>query len=168
MATLNDLIREEAAKNVGIYNFKKQPFRDMCRKHNNICKQLVKLADENNIPMGVLVYIAIGTNAHRPMVFMKCYNHIDVKKAETIIHMANIVGKILGEKYRTNDKVIHALSRYYEVHKNKPMYNLLKERLYLIDKIKLGKMKTAKEFSKMLFSDMAEYSKGGYINVIKN
>ena len=30
-----------------------------------------------------------------------------------VIHMANIVGKILGEKYRTNDKVIHALSRYY-------------------------------------------------------
>ena len=167
MATLNDLIRQEAAKNVGVYNLKKQPFRDMYRKHNEICKQLVKLADENNFPMGVLVYIAIGTNAHRPIVFMKCYNHIDVKKAEMVIHMANIVGKILGGKYRTNDKVIHALSRYYEVHKGKSMYNLLKDRLYIIDKVKLDKMKTAKEFSKLLFNDIADYSKGGYINVIK-
>ena len=53
------------------------------------------------------------------------------------------------------------------VHKGKSMYNLLKDRLYIIDKVKLDKMKTAKEFSKLLFNDIADYSKGGYINVIK-
>lgn len=167
MATLNDLIRQEASKNVGIYNLKKEPQRTLCKIHHDICKALVKYADENNFPMGVLVYIAVGTNAHRPMVFERGYKRIDMAKTDTIIHMADIVAKRLGEKYRTNDKVIHALSRFYEVHKGKPMYNILKHRLDMIDKVKLSKMQTAKDFAKLVFDENAEYTKGGYLKVIK-
>ena len=162
--TLNELVREEAKKNKGIYNF--HPQKETMRRHNDVCKGLVKIADENNIPMGVLVYIAVGTNAHRPCVFQKGYFSLDYKKTEQVIKMANIVSKILGEKYRTNDKIIHTLSRYYDLNKGSGI-NLLKERLRLIDPIKLQRMKTAKEFANILFGDVAEYSKGGYIVVTK-
>lgn len=157
---LNTLVREEAARNKGIYNFHKQ--KEIMRKHNEICKELVKMADEHNFPMGVLVYIAIGTNAHRPMVFHKGYSKIHTKKAESVIHMAEIVAKIIGEKYRTNDRIIHTLSRYYDLNKGKGI-KALKERLYLIDPLKLQRIKTAKEFANLLFGDCATYSKGGYI-----
>ena len=162
--TLNQLVREEALKNKGIYNFHKQ--KESMRMHNDVCKGLVKLADEHNFPMGVLVYVAVGTNAHRPCVFQKGYSKLNYKKAEHVIKMANIVAKILGEKYRTNDKIIHTLSRYYDLNKCSGI-NLLKERLHLIDPIKLQRMKTAKEFANILFGDVAEYSKGGYIVVTK-
>ena len=158
--SLNELIREEALRNKGCYNFHKA--KELKRAHNEVCKGLVKLADDNDFPMGVLVYIAVGTNAHRPCVFEKGYSKLNYKKAESVIKMANIVAKILGEKYRTNDRVIHTLSRYYDIHKGGGI-NLLKERLYLIDPIKLQRIKTAKEFSVLLFNDNAEYSKGGYI-----
>lgn len=161
---LNTLVREEAKRNKGIYNFHKQ--KEAMRKHNEICKELVKLADDNDFPMGVLVYIAVGTNAHRPMVFNKGYTKLNVKKAESVIHMANIVAKILGDKYRTNDRIIHTLSRYYDLNKGRGI-NALKERLYLTDPIKLQRIKTAKEFANLIFGDTAEYSKGGYIVATK-
>jgi hypothetical protein len=162
--TLNELVREEAIKNKGCYNF--HPQKETMRRHNDVCKGLVKLADEHSFPMGVLVYFAVGTNAHRPCVFHKGYFKLDYKKAENVIKMAEIVAKLLGDKYRTNDKIVHTLSRYYDINKGSGI-NLLKERLKLIDPIKLKSMKTAKEFANILFGDVAEYSKGGYIVVTK-
>ena len=46
---LNDLIREEAKKNVGRYNF--APDKEVKVRHHLICKRLVELADKHNFPM---------------------------------------------------------------------------------------------------------------------
>ena len=168
--TLNELVREEAALSPNRYNLvKNEGLREIKKMHNAICKQLVQIADEHKFPMGVLVYIAVSTNAHRPCNFEKCYRSIDTKKALAVIAMAQAVADVLGDKYRTNDKIVHALSRYYDVLplKDKENLELFKKRMESFDKDKLKKMFIAKDFAKVLFGKDAEYTKGGYLKVIK-
>ena len=161
--TLNDLVREEAKKNVGCYNFCKN--KEMRIIHHNICKRLVEIADEQKIPMGVLVYVAIGTNAHRPIVFSKGYLKVDEKKVERVFALCEIFAKKFGANTRTNDKVVHAISRYVDYNggtlKFKQLVNALDEKEFSMKRIK-----TAKELAKLLCGEEAEYSKGGYITTI--
>ena len=164
MKKLNDYIREEAKRNVGIYNFSK--YKEIKQTHNRICKQLVKIADEHNFPMSVLVYFAIGTNAHRLIVFNKGYTFIDVKKVESVIKLCDIFGKKFGANTRTNDKVVHMISRYYDYMKGKPqMFTQFCNNVDK-DKFNIRDIKQAKELAKLIFGDNAEYSKGGYFTKI--
>jgi hypothetical protein len=156
---LNDLIREEAKKNVSRYNF--HPRKAEMLVHHNVCKQLVNLADKHNFPMGVLVYISVGTNAHRPCVFEKGYTKIDVEKAEKIISLCEIFAKRFGENTRTNDRVVHAISRYVDkcdggVLKFRQLCNALDNKTFTMPK-------TAKELASLLCGKEAIYSDGGYI-----
>ena len=161
---LNDLVREEAKKNVGRYNLVKDPnIRWFKIRHHNICKKLVEMSDKYNFPMGVLVYIAIGTNAHRPCVFEKGYARINEQKAERVISLCEIFAKKFGEKTRTNDRLVHAVSRYVElcgggILKFKQLVNALDA-----EKVQMNKIKTARDLAKLLCGDEASYSKGGYI-----
>ncbi len=162
--TLNDLVREEAKKNVGKYNFVKD--KELRVLHHNICKRLVELSDKHNFPMGVLVYIAIGTNAHRPCVFEKGYAKLDEQKTERVIALCDIFAKKFGEGTRTNDRLVHAVSRYVDLCgggtlKFKQLVNALSAKEF-----NMRKIKTAKELAKLLCGDEAEYSKGGYIVTI--
>lgn len=161
--TLNDLVREEAQKNVGCYNFCKD--KAIRVNHHNVCKRLVEIADEKNIPMGVLVYVAIGTNAHRPIVFHKGYTKVDEQKVERVFALCDIFAKKFGANTRTNDKVVHAISRYVDYKggtlKFKQLVNALEEKEFSMKHIK-----TAKELAKLLCGEEAEYSKGGYITTI--
>lgn len=159
--TLNDLVREEAKKNVSRYNFAKDKASKIL--HHNICKRLVEIADTYNFPMGVLVYIAIGTNAHRPCVFEKGYMKIHEQKIERVIALCDIFAKKFGEETRTNDKLVHAVSRYVDlcgggVLKFRQLVNAMSDKDF-----NMRKIKTAKELAKLLCGDEAEYSKGGYI-----
>ena len=161
--TLNDLVREEAQKNVGCYNFCKD--KAIRITHHNVCKRLVEIADEKNIPMGVLVNVAIGTNAHRPIVFHKGYTKVDEQKVERVFALCEIFAKKFGANTRTNDKVVHAISRYVDYKggtlKFKQLVNALEEKEFSMKRIK-----TAKELAKLLCGEEAEYSKGGYITTI--
>lgn len=161
--TLNDLVREEAQKNVGCYNFCKD--KAIRITHHNVCKRLVEIADEKNIPMGVLVYVAVGTNAHRPIVFNKGYYKVDEQKVERVFALCDIFAKKFGANTRTNDKVVHAISRYVDYKggtlKFKQLVNALEEKEFSMKRIK-----TAKELAKLLCGEEAEYSKGGYITTI--
>lgn len=161
--TLNDLIREEALVNVGRYNFAKN--KEIKILHNKCCKRLVEIADERNIPMGVLVYVAIGTNAHRPCVFDKGYFKVDERKVERVFALCDIFAKKFGANTRTNDRVVHAVSRYVDYDggtlKFRQLVNALAETDFDIKKIK-----TAKELAKLLCGEEAEYSRCGYINNI--
>lgn len=161
--TLNDLVREEAQKNVGCYNFCKD--KAIRINHHNVCKQLVEIADEKNIPMGVLVYVAVGTNAHRPIIFNKGYYKVDEQKVERVFALCEIFAKKFGANTRTNDKVVHAISRYVDYKggtlKFKQLVNALEEKEFSMKRIK-----TAKELAKLLCGEEAEYSKGGYITTI--
>lgn len=161
--TLNDLIREEAKKNAGRYNLvKDKTERELKLLHHKICKRLVEIADNNKFPMGPLVYIAIGTNAHKTNVFLKGYTRINEKKTERVLSLCEIFAKKFGEETRTNDKLVHMLSRYVEldggVLKFKQMINSLDQ-----STLNMKKIDTARKLSKLLFGDEAQYSKGGYI-----
>ena len=158
---LNDLIREEAKKNVGCYNFCKD--KEMRVRHNMICKKLVNLADSYNFPMTLMLYLAVGTNAHRKPVFEKGYNRINVEKAEQVIKLCEIFAKKFGAKARTNDKVVHMISRYYDIAEGKPL--MFKQFCNNIDKstFDLKSYNQAKELAKIIFGKNATYSKGGYI-----
>lgn len=166
MATLNDYIRTEAKKNIGIYNFCSD--KENKRTHNQICKQLVKLADENNFPMGVLVYFAVGTNAHRLNVFERGYRTINIKKALQVIKLCEVFGKKFGENCRTNDKVVHMIARYYDVMNGKPQ--MFKQFCNNVDKstFNIKNIKQSRELAKLIFGKYATYSEGGYFTNIEH
>ena len=160
--TLNELVREEAKKNIGQYNFAKDA--ESRKIHCKICKKLVELADKYNYPMGVLVYIAIGTNAHRPIVFQQGYLRINEQKVERVITLCEIFAKKFGENMRTNDRLVHSVSRYVDINGG----NLLKFRQLVnaMSEKEFRKFKTAKELTRALCGDEAEYSKAGYITSV--
>lgn len=164
--TLNDYIRLEAQKNVGTYNFCADKERK--RTHNQICKQLVKLADEFKFPMGVLVYFAVGTNAHRLNVFERGYNRINLKKANQVIKLCEVFGKKFGDKCRTNDKVVHMITRYYDIMDGKPQ--MFKQFCNNVDKstFDIKNVKQSRELAKIIFGKNATYSKGGYFTNIEH
>lgn len=151
---LNDLIREVAAKN--------ECNNDL---HHEICKKLVELSDRYDFPMGVLVYIAVGTSAHKSKVFEKGYSKINEQKAIAVISICKLFANKFGTDFRKNDKVVHMFSRYYDIGGSK---NKLR---HIIDNanIDMSKQKfdTTKVLSKLLFGDNAEFSKSGYIIGIK-
>jgi hypothetical protein len=164
---LSVLIYEEAKKNVGHYNMAQYKNKKAALVyHHNVCKRLVAMSEKYDMPMGVLVYMAVGTDAHKPEVFYKGYKRFNEEKAEKVIALCDIFAKKFGTKYRTNDRLIHTLSRYVE----KCDGGKLKFR-QLVNKIekkdfKMTKFKTAKDFAQMLFKDEAVFSQGGYITSV--
>lgn len=157
--TLNELVRAEAMKNVSRYNF--HPRKAEMIAHHNVCKGLVNLADKHDFPMGVLVYIAVGTNAHRPCVFEKGYRKIDVEKAEKVIALCEIFAKRFGANTRTNDRLVHAVSRYVDrcgggVLKFRQLCNAMDVNTFKMPS-------TAKKLAELLCGKEAVYSNGGYI-----
>lgn len=170
--TLDEMIREEAKRNIGRYNLiKKVSEREFKINHHNICKKLVEYSDSHDkFPMTLLVYIAVGRNAHRKYVFEKGYTNFDVKTADRVLYLADIFAKKFGEKTRTNDRLIHAIFRYVHkcdggVLKFKQMVNSL----YDIDPdFSMKSISTAKALSQLLYADDAVFSPKGYIIEVSN
>lgn len=161
---LNDLIREEAKKNVGRYNFVAD--KDVRVRHHLICKRLVELADKHDFPMTLMLYIAVGTNAHRKPVFEKGYDYINPEKVEQVVKLCEVFGKKFGAKARTNDKVVHMISRYYDIMGKKPL--MFKQFCNNIDRanFKIDSFTQSRELAKVVFGKNAVYSKGGYFTNI--
>lgn len=162
---LNELVREEAAKNCGRYNFCKN--KEQMILHNRICKSLVKIADNKNIPITLLVYVAVGTNAHRPIVFERGYKHFDEKKANTAIKFCEIFAKKFGEKWLYNPHLFHTVCRYLEIKKIRKeitFRNIVNNCDADFDGIKID---SAKKFAKYLFGNDAQYSNADYIVEVK-
>lgn len=90
------------------------------KTHHDICVALTELAEKNNFPYGVLVYIAIGTDAHKKPIFERGYTSMNEKKAETIIKWLKAFAKYNDNpKFYTNDKVVHAFAKFYDTHSTK-------------------------------------------------
>jgi len=89
---------------------------DAREMHIEICQKLVGIADENNkFPMGVLVYVAVGKDAHKTSTFNKGYYRFDENKARTILKWARIFADhSRNNRLFRNSDVIHALVRYYD------------------------------------------------------
>lgn len=159
---LETLIREEANKtNVIVNDFAKI-------RHNEICKELVRLADKHNYPMTQLVYVAIGKNAHRPIVFENGYEKIDVEKAELFLKLAEVFAKKFGSNWRTNCFLCHSIDRYLETTKHRKELKFRQMVNACNIDFNTIKYKTAKQLSKDFFGNEAEYSNGGYIVSIKD
>lgn len=160
LGKLESLIREEAKKNT---------INDLrSLRHNEICKSLVKLADDYNYPMTQLVYVAIGKNAHKLNIFESGYEKIDIEKAEMLFKLSDIFAKKFGSNWRTNSFLCHSIDRYLEVTKHRKELKFRQ----LVNNCNIDfntiKYKTAKQLAKDFFSNEAEYSNGGYIVSIKD
>jgi hypothetical protein len=127
--------------------------------HHNVCKQLMEYHQSSGFPITVLVYIAVGTNAHRPMVFEKGYQRFDKERLDKAIKYCTIFSKKYGEQYRTNAIVAHGICRYLDMNGSERKFrDLVKQ-----SNFEMKGIKTAKEFMNKLCGDKAEYSKSGYI-----
>lgn len=159
---LEELIRAEASKeNVIVNDF-------TMIMHNNVCKELVKLCDKHNYPMTQLVYVAIGKNAHKPIIFEKGYSKIDVEKAELMIKLSEVFAKKFGTKWRNSGFLCHMIDRYLEITKHRKE---LKFRQIVNDcnvDFNTIKIDTAKKLAMNFFGNEAEYTNGGYIVSVKD
>lgn len=89
--------------------------------HRDICKELVRLsAQANNFPFSVLVYFAVGTDAHRPIAFNKGYKTINIPKAETILRWLKWFADYnKNPKFYACDKIVHAFTKLYNSYSKK-------------------------------------------------
>ena len=114
---LKDRVLNIASNWQGSYNLKQNANKKL---HYTICKRLNEISKEKKFPMSVLVYIAIGSNAHRKQVFEMGYKRFDEKKALTIIKWCELFAKHLkNPSLRTNDKVVHTLAKVYDKYSKK-------------------------------------------------
>lgn len=153
-------VREVASTKLnGKYNLK--PFaNDPIKLHHNVCKELVSLSDKYNFPMGVLVYIAVGTDAHKTPVFEGGYKKINVEKAEKVIELCDLISTSFNLKgLRTNGNIVHACDRFYKLggtkEKLQALINGIKE-----EDIKTAMNINAKTVTKLLFSSLKLNEKG--------
>ena len=157
---LEAMIREEANKqNPIVSDF-------MMIRHHQICKKLVELCDEHNYPMTQLVYVGVGKNAHRPIVFQKGYTEINEEKLLLMLKLSEVFAKKFGSNWRTNAFVCHMIDRYLETVKHRKELKFRQ----LVNNCNIDfntiRIKTAKQLANMLFDKEATYSKGGYIVTI--
>ena len=147
--TLLDLISNEAKRRI----------KSEKNIHHNVSKQLMEYHQSSGFPITVLVYIAVGTNAHRPMVFEKGYQRFDKERLDKAIKYCTIFSKKYGEQYRTNALVAHGICRYLDMNGSERKFRELVKQ----SDFEMKGIKTAKEFMNKLCGDKAEYSKSGYI-----
>ena len=163
--TLNEMVRIEAHQKDGRYNLRQYKSK---KQHHEICKKLVEFADKYKFPMGVLVYIAVGTNAHRPIVFDKGYTKFNETKAEKVIKLCSIVAKQYGDRFYTNDRVVHFLSRLYDVKNN--CETKLRQAIKDISQVRfeavLKSAAGAKQLAQTIFKDEATFTNGGYLKSV--
>lgn len=152
--TLLELIQTEARRKV----------RSTTNVHHNVCKELISYMETSGFPITVLVYIGVGTNAHRPIVFEKGYKRFDKERTDKVIKFCNIFAKKFGEQYRTNALVAHAICRYIDMQgKERKFRELVKNADF-----EMKGIKTAKEVMQNLCKEEALYSKSGYlVKIIK-
>lgn len=145
------LITKEVNKNVTKVKDEKK------LRHHDICTNVLEMYNKTKFPIGVLLYIAVGTSAHKTDLFeTKGYSKFNSVRANRIIGYCKSVAKAFGNpSLAWNDKVVHTMSKFDNSFENgKYKLQLLKESL---GKMKLGKnfkfadFKTAKELNNFIF-----------------
>lgn len=132
--------------------------------HNSVCKEIVSFSERNNVPMALLLYIAVGTMAHKENAFNKGYKAFQHEKATNVILMSGMVANYFNTpSARTNDKVVHFCSRYYTYQGGNVtnFQNVLRTKSK--EGFNLKNFKSAKEFGNFLFGDCSEFTDKGYI-----
>ena len=132
--------------------------------HNKVCKEIVSFSEQNNVPMALLLYIAVGTMAHKEDAFKKGYKSFQHEKATKVMLMSKMVANYFNTpNARTNDKIVHFCSRYYTYQGGNVtnFQNILKTKPK--DNFSLKNFKNAKEFGNFLFGDCSKFTDKGYI-----
>ena len=132
--------------------------------HNKVCKEIVSFSEQNNVPMALLLYIAVGTMAHKENAFKNGYKAFQHEKATKVMLMSNMIANYFKTpSARTNDKVVHCCSRYYTYQGGNVtnFQNLLKTKPK--ENFKLKNFKSAKEFGSFLFGNTSTFTDKGYI-----
>ena len=85
-------------------------------KHHEICKKLYELSQQyNNFPFTPLVYIAIGSGAHKQSAFKEGYTTFNEKKTRKILGWLSKLAKHCGDdKFMSNDRIVHAMVKFYD------------------------------------------------------
>lgn len=123
--------------------------------HRDICKELVRLSTEfDNFPYSVLVYFAVGTDAHRPIAFNKGYKTINIPKAETILKWLKWFAEYnKNPKFYACDKIVHAFAKFYNEYskKDKDFKTIMKRwvKMPAEDGFKTTQFKTMFDFYKL-------------------
>lgn len=162
--SLATLVAEECAVNVGRFNLiHDAEKRAKKMAHHNACKALQAFATESGFPITVLVYIGVGTNAHRPCVFEQGYAEFKESRTRKIVNMAKTFANHMGQpNLAHNANLIHALCRYEaQGNKSKDFATIVKG----LDKatFSMRNYKNAKEVANYLFGGVLEFNEHGYI-----
>lgn len=163
------LVSDECKANVGKYNFVKD--KEVRVRHHNVCKELQAFADESGFPIGVLVYIGVGTDAHKSSAFEKGYKKFNLAKAKRVVKMCKIFAERMGgnEKMAHCDKLVHAVCRFDDLFADQGKIGFFRERVNMLpkpnkgEKFKMTRFATAKEVARAIFGDSVGYNKCGYI-----
>lgn len=119
-STLALLVAEEAKKNVGRYNFLPCEEREAKRLHHNICKKIEEIVKQSGIAVGIIVYLGVGTSAHKKSVFDKGYTKFNEKKVKMIIGwLREFADYNKNPSFYHNDRISHAFSKFYDTYKNR-------------------------------------------------
>lgn len=169
--TLENLINTEVKTNVGRYNFLKGEVKQRKLNHHDVCKQIVAFSEESGFPIGVIVYIAVGTDAHKPSVFSEGYKKFDEAKAKRIVKMCKIFAEHFGisEAASHSDKLVHALCRYDNLFADSGKIGFLRSCINDIPKpqkgvkFKMAQFATAKDVARFIFGTNLKYNERGYI-----
>lgn len=166
--TLNELITEAATVNVGRFNFmKNQTEKEIVINHHKICKELVRLSREKNFPITTLVYVAIGTNAHKPSVFAKYYRKINTERALTVIELNKMFSDRFGEKWFGYANLVHLLSRFIDLGGTKEKFSSIIKNLAPED-VNSRRYDSAKKLGSVIFKGTAQFAKCGFISELKD
>lgn len=162
--SLATLIAEECALNVGRFNLIHDAEKKAKRlAHHNACKALQAFSEESGLPVTILVYVGVGTNAHRPCVFEQGYKSFNEARTRKVVNMAKVFAKHMGKPNLVhNANLIHALSRYEsQGNKSKEFSTIVKN----LDKASfdIRNFKNAKEIANFIFKDVLEFNEHGYI-----
>lgn len=162
---LEAAVRNEAAIEVTLMN----DFSQLGKlKHNQVCKELVKLYEKHNYPMTQLVYIGVGKNAHQTQVFTNGFKDIDTERIELVIKLSEIFANKFGKKWRNNAFLCHTIDRYLSITKHRKELKFRQ----LVNACDVNfdtiSYKTAKQFAKDFFGNEAVYNNNGYIVEIKD
>ena len=80
------LVFNESKVNRGRYNICKDKAQKLL--HHDTCKQAIAFAERTGFPIGIVLYIGVGKDAHKDVAFNKGYKGFNEKKADLVVKMA--------------------------------------------------------------------------------
>ena len=161
---LTELVKKESERSIGTLDF----IHDAEKKakamaHHDACKALWAFSQKSGFPISVLLYIGVGTSAHKPSNFENIVK-FDEKKCDKVVKMAKAFAKHFGgkETLAHNANLIHAICRFVKCGGKSADFRTYVKSLPT-ENFSIGKYKNAKEIGKFIFGEFLDLNERGYI-----